>query len=100
MLLIASHATARNQTDECRKDWVFWESSHSKANVKHIHPPISNSEFKKEAEGGLDDASCCASSLLERDGNYDGKRPVYFDIRQEQTTTDKPEHDSYVVILE
>jgi hypothetical protein len=69
-------------------------------NVKHIHPPISNSEFKKEAEGGLDDAACCASSLLERDGNYDGKRPVYFDIRQEQTTTDKPEHDSYVVILE
>jgi len=30
-------------------------------NVKHIHPPISNSEFKKEAEGGLDDAACCAS---------------------------------------
>jgi hypothetical protein len=30
-------------------------------NVKHIHPPISNSECKKEAEGGLDDAACCAS---------------------------------------
>jgi hypothetical protein len=30
-------------------------------NVKHIHPPISNSESKEEAEGGLDDASCCAS---------------------------------------
>jgi hypothetical protein len=37
MLLIASHATARNQTDECRKDWVFWESSHSKANDEHVH---------------------------------------------------------------
>jgi hypothetical protein len=33
------------------------------ANVKHIHPPISDSEFKEEAEGGLDDAACCASSL-------------------------------------
>jgi hypothetical protein len=34
LLLIASHASARDQTDERRKNRVCWESSHSKANVR------------------------------------------------------------------
>ena len=32
-------------------------------NVKHIHPPTTNSESKEERSSGLDGASCCASSF-------------------------------------
>lgn len=48
------------------------------ANVKHIHPPISDSEFKEEAEGGLDDAACSMSSLWGwvRNAWVNGNRPV------------------------
>jgi hypothetical protein len=45
--------------------------NNSLANVKHIHPPISNSESKEERSSGLDDAACCASaSDLSSDGRW------------------------------
>jgi hypothetical protein len=33
-------------------------------NVKHIHPPISDTYNRTERSSGLDDAACCASDFI------------------------------------